>query len=382
MKRVNNLYKELYDIDNIYNMSNKVCRNVRNKKNVNNFETYKVEHIINIKNRLMNKNVTFSNYSIFMISDPKYRIVMSQNIEDKVINHLVGDYILTKVFESRYQDFVCATRVGKGTHYGIKLLKKYLNEMKNKYNNFYVLKIDIKKYFYNINHDILKDILKRKIKDKDSLNILNNIIDSTNKPYINEKISKLKENKIKYLINSNINNKEYLIKEIKNIPLYEYNKGVPIGDETSQAFGLIYLSELNNYIKDKLKIKYIVNYQDDFIILHQDREYLKYCLDKIKDYLNNKLKLEINKNKTKIDNIKNGIDFLGYRFYIKNKKIIMKLRNNTKKRFKKKIKDINLLLTNKLVSNKEYNIILSSYKGTLSYGNCNNLYYRYVNENI
>ena len=127
MKRVNNIYNKVYDIDNIIKVTNKVCCNVRNKNKVNIFETYKIEHIINIKNRLMSKNVTFSNYNIFMITDPKYRIVMAQNIEDKIINHLVAELFLVSVFDKKYTNYMCATRVGYGTGYGVKLLKKYLN---------------------------------------------------------------------------------------------------------------------------------------------------------------------------------------------------------------------------------------------------------------
>ena len=156
---------------------------------------------------------------------------MSQNIEDKVINHLVADYILVPTFEKKYLDCMCATRVGKGTHYGICLLVKYLNDIKRNYNNFYILKLDIKKYFYNIDHDILKRILKDNIKDKDALLVLNTIIDSTNKSYINKEITLLKNKRINYIKSSNLNNKdkEYLIDETNNIPLYEYNKGLPIG---------------------------------------------------------------------------------------------------------------------------------------------------------
>ena len=181
MKRLNNLYQETYKLENIIKMTDKVLKNVKNKKKVNNFETYKMEHIINIKNRLESKNIKFNKYNIFMITDPKHRIVMAQDIEDKIINHLVAEYILVKTFETKYTDSQIATRIGKGTSYGIKLLKKYLNKLKK--DNFYYLKIDIKKYFYNIDHNILKNILKDNIKDKDALNILNNIIDSTNNNY-------------------------------------------------------------------------------------------------------------------------------------------------------------------------------------------------------
>ena len=101
MKRLNNLYKETYDLDNIIDMTNKVCSKVRNKNKVNKFELYKSEHIINIKNRLQNKNIKLDKYNIFMITDPNCRIVMSQEIEDKIINHLVAEYILLKNFENK-----------------------------------------------------------------------------------------------------------------------------------------------------------------------------------------------------------------------------------------------------------------------------------------
>lgn len=378
MKRLNNLYKETYDLDNIINMTNKVCCKVRNKNKVEKFELYKSEHIINIKNRLKNKNIILDKYNIFMITDPKCRIVMSQEIEDKIINHLVAEYILVKTFENKYPESMCATRIGKGTHYGIKLLKKYLNEMKSKYDNFYILKLDISKYFYSIDHEVLKKIVSSKIKDQDSLNIINNIIDSTNKPYINEKIKNLKETRINYL--KRINASEKLIKEVEEIPLYEYGKGVPIGDQTSQAFGLIYLYEINHFIKEKLHIKYLINYMDDFIIIHHNKQYLKYCLKEIKTKLENEYKLKLNNKKTKIDSIKNSIDFLGFNFYIKNNKIIMKIRNNTKKKFKKRIKNLKLLKENKLISKKKYNMFLAGYKGHLSYGCCRSLIFRCLKE--
>ena len=243
MKRLNYLYEETYKLENIINMTNKVLKNVKNKKKVNNFETYKIEHIINIKNRLENKNIKFNKYNIFMITDPKHRIVMAQDIEDKIINHLIAEYILVKTFEPKYTDSQIATRVGKGTSYGIKLLKKYLNKLKN--DNFYILKLDIKKYFYNIDHNILKN----NIKDKDALNILNSIIDSTNKDYINKRITNLKTRKIQFL------NDKKQIKEIEKIPLYKHNKGCPIGDQTSQSFGLIYLYKFNHFFKRKITFK-------------------------------------------------------------------------------------------------------------------------------
>ena len=123
MKRLNNLYKEVCKLDNIVKMTNKVCTRVRNKNKVDKFETYKIEHIFSIYKRLNERNLDVGKYNIFMITDPKCRIVMAQNIEDKIINHLIADYILVKTFENKYTPFMCATRIGKGTLYGVRLLK-------------------------------------------------------------------------------------------------------------------------------------------------------------------------------------------------------------------------------------------------------------------
>ena len=379
MKRVSNLYHKVYDIDNINKMCDLVCSKVKNKEKIEKFMLYKSEHIINIRNKLKLKNLDFSKYSIFLITDPKCRVIMSQSIEDKVINHLVAKYLLVDVYENIYTNSMCATRKGKGSCYGIHLLKKYLNKIKYKYTNFYYLKIDIKKYFYNIDHNILKSILSHKIKDKDALEVLYKIIDSTNNNYINKRIDNLKNNRIHYLKDN------HLIREVEEIPLYKYNKGCSIGNQTSQAFGLIYLYEFNHYLKERLHLKYVINYMDDFIIIHEDKDYLKLCLKQIRKYLYNKLKLELNEKKTRIDNIKNGIDFLGYRFIIKNNKVIMKLRNRVKKNFKKKVKwlnELNELILNNYISKKEFKNLLSSYKGLMMYGDCNYLYYSYTNMNL
>lgn len=373
MKRLNNIYDNVYNLDNIIKMTDKVCSKVRNKDKVNKFETYKSEHIINIYNRLKNRDLRLEKYNIFMITDPKCRIVMAQEIEDKIINHLVAKYFLVDVFENKFVNTMIATRIGKGTHYGIRMIKKYINEMKDKYDNFYVLKIDIKKYFYNMDHDILKGLIKKKIKDEDVLNLLYEIIDSTNSEYVNRQIIKLKESRINYLKKLNLNK---LIKEVEEIPLYKYGKGCAIGNQTSQMFGLIYLNEVIHFIKEKLHIKYLINYMDDILIIHNDKDYLKYCLNKIINKLS-EYELEINKKKTKIESIKNGIDFLGFRFYI-DKKLVLKLRNITKKKFKKKVKDLKLLRDNNVINYKEFEVLLSSYKGHLKWGSCNSLYSTYI----
>lgn len=380
MKRLNNLYNDACKFENIVKMTNKVCIRVKNKEKVNKFENYKAEHIFNIYKRLNENNLNIGKYNIFMITDPKCRIVMAQEIEDKIINHLIAEYVLVKTFESKYGSSMCATRIGKGTLYGIQMLKKYLNEMKRNYDNFYILKIDISKYFYKIDHNILKSILNKKIKDKMALNILYSIIDSTNEKYVNEEILKLKNLRINYLKKSNLKNKNKLIKETQEIPLYESGFGVALGNQTSQAFGLIYLYEINHFIKENLHIKYLLNYMDDFVIIHYDKNYLKYCQKQITDKLKNDYNLKINYKKTRIDSIKNGIDFLGYKFYIKNNKVILKLKNHTKTKFKNRIKNIKKIRNCGYIDDKVFHVLVSTYDSVLKWGNSKNLRYQILKE--
>lgn len=255
MRRVNNIYDSILDIKVIQKIySSRVRVNTKNKLKLEKFENNYVSNMIYIKQILEERNYKPGRYNIFLIKEPKLRIIMSQNIIDKLINHVVTQYFLINIFESTLIEENVATRKNKGTKYGIFLLKKYLNEVKDK--NFYVLKFDISKYFFNLDHDIIKELLEHKIKDKDVLKILYDIVDSTDSCYVNERINLLKEKEIQRINNSNSKDKERLIKEIKELPNYEVGKGLPIGNMSSQFLAILYLNELDHFIKSKLKILY------------------------------------------------------------------------------------------------------------------------------
>ena len=113
--------------------------------------------------------------------------------------------------------------------------------------------------------------------------------------------------------------KKLKIKELDKIPYYNVGKGIPIGNMSSQVFALIYLNDLDHFIKETLKIEYYIRYMDDFILIHHDKEYLRECLKILEEELKKEYKLMLNE-KTQIINIKNGLDFLGFRFYIKTTK--------------------------------------------------------------
>ena len=323
MKRYRNLYG--VSIDDINEVYKEVRKNVRNKNKIYKFENYYSLNISKIKEVFDSGNYIPGKYNIFLIREPKYRIIMSQNIFDKVINHIVARKFLY-FLDSVLIDSNVATRKNKGTSLGVKFIRKYLNELDGE---IYALKFDLSKYFYNIDHEILTNLLKKKIKDKRVIDILIKIINSTNDEYVNECIIKLKEKEILKIKGSNLNDKEKLkrINEIERIPIYKK------GNVVSQILAIFYLNDLDHFIKEKLHIKYYIRYQDDGILLEYDKEYLKYCLDEI-----NKFVLDYGlclNDKTKIINVsKEGLGFLGFRFY----KGYIKIRNKNMKNFKRKIK--------------------------------------------
>ena len=224
-----------------------------------------------IYDTLLSSNYSIKPYNIFLIKHPKYRIVMSLNMNDKIINHYITIYALIPKLERYLDNRNIATRIGMGCDYGIKLLKRYIEKNK-KYGKFYILKLDIKKYFYNIDHDILKNMVKDKL-DKTEYNILCNIIDSTNSSYINDIIKRLKDEEL--LVTNRL-------KEVMDIPNYKYGKGLPIGNMTSQFFAIYYLSSLDHYIVHNLKIKYMIRYMDDYVLIHKDKNYLELCKNIVK----------------------------------------------------------------------------------------------------
>lgn len=266
MKRKGNLYQEIYKFENIVNAYNEVCKNTKNKRKVSRFKEYKCIYISRIHNILKTKKYKPGPCNIFTIYEPKERRIVSQNMQDKVINHLVSRHILYPAILPCLLDVNVASRKGLGTREGIRLAMKFHRICKIKYKKYYILKCDISKFFASINHDILKKKLEKRIKDKDALKIVFDIID-------NEK------------------------------------NGLSIGEMTSQVLAIFYLNDMDHFIKETLKIKYFIRYQDDFLLFHPSKKHLKYCLAELKKFLGNE-KLVLNK-KTRIYKSTNNFIFLG-----------------------------------------------------------------------
>lgn len=376
MKKINNLYNKINDIVVIMNMYDEVvAKNMRNKRKLLSFDDYYTCNINNIKKTINSNNYVPGKYNIFIIREPKLRIIMSQSVKDKIINHLVAQYFLVNVFDKTLIKENCATRINKGSHYALSIFKNYLNICRKKYQKFYLLKFDIAKYFYNIDHDIVKELIRKKIKDKKVLRMLDVIIDSTNYSYVNRTIISLKEREKKRVEKIKGQDKLERLAEIDRLPLYRKGKGLQIGNMTSQVIATFYLNELDHYIKEELGIKYYVRYMDDAILIHEDKEYLKYCLSEIEKILR-KYKLELNR-KTKIYSCNEEVEFLGFRFGLRDR-IMMKITNKTKKNLKKKMKKIYNKYEKEDISYDKLRSVRDSYMGHLNYGTCHNLTYQYL----
>lgn len=266
MKRKKDLYKNLLKMENILKAYNEVCSHTKNKRKVRNYKENKCIYISRIYNILKNKEYVVGKYNVFTIYEPKKRVIVSQNLQDKVINHLISRQILYPALIPCLINENVASIENKGTRYGLELAKKFHTICKIKYKEYYILKCDISKFFASIDKEILKNKIRKKIKDKDALEIVFKVIDSQ-------------------------------------------EQGLGIGNMTSQVLAVFFLNDMDHFIKEKLKIKYYVRYQDDFLLFHNSKKYLRYCLEEIKQFLG-KEKLVLNK-KSRIYKNTNNFIFLG-----------------------------------------------------------------------
>ncbi len=348
---------DIYDLLAVY--EKEISKHCKNKRKILKFDQNKIENICYIKYLLENNLYIPSKYNIFIIRDPKYRIVMSLNIKDKIVNHYFARFILIPKLE-KYLDSRCiATRKNMGTDYGIRLVKSYLEHNK-KYGNFYILKIDIKKYFYNIDHEVLKKLLIDKLTREEYL-ILEKIIDSTNLDYVNDSINKQVEIELK--------KRKHNAQKINDLPRYKYGKGLSLGAMTSQFLSIFYLYKLDFFIVHKLGLKYMCHYMDDILIMHHDKDYLKKCLSIITSKLENEYLLEVNQKKTFIVNNHEGFIFLGYHFKVINGKTIISIRQDTINKVNSRIKEITYQYQN------DYINFLKSFSSINTYYYC----FKYAN---
>ncbi len=315
-------FEKIISFDSLYNAHRRARLSKRHKKEVVQFEMNLSQNLYNLHYDLKFNKYKISGYHNFKIYDPKERLIQAISYKDRVLQHSLCDNYLMPLIETKLIYDNAACRKNKGTHFIINRLKGFMRaHYKNYDNGGYFIKIDIKKYFDSINHSLLKSKLKEIVNDSNILSLLFEIIDSYN---------------------------------------FSFDCGLPMGNQTSQCFALLYLDSVDKYIKHNLKIKYYVRYMDDMILIVKDKQFAVEIFNKIKIFIESH-SIEIN-SKSQIIAFKNGIEFLGWRFFVnKNGKVIQKLRKSTKKRINDKIKS--------KFNNKNFNLTVVSYKGFLLHGN-------------
>ena len=294
MKSFNNLYERIYNFENLYKAYLKARRNKRYKKEVLEFSKNLEENLIIIQNELLYRKYQPSRYREFIVYEPKKRLILALPFKDRVVHQAICS-VIEPIFDATFIHDTYACRKGKGTLAGVKRNAYFLNKAITNSAKVHYLKMDVSKYFYSIDHSVLKQLLRKKLRCKETLELLDVIIDNIDDP------------------------------------------GIPVGNLTSQLFANIYLSSLDHYIKEELEIKHYVRYMDDMIILHHNKRQLWEWFARIKLFLEEKLKLKFN-GKTSVSNIDGGIDFLGYRQFPHNRILRKRVMTKNYRKFNKFIR--------------------------------------------
>ena len=300
MKRAKSLFNQIISYDNVCLAWLKARRHKTSKNVVKNFSKNVNKNLLIVQKNLKSKPAILSSYSQFTIYEPKERLISVVPFIDRVMHHAIMN-VLEPVFEKQFIYHTYACRKGKGSH---KAIKYAFSKAKN---CEFFLKLDVKKYFDNIDHQILKQKLVRIIKDKECLDLLFDIIDS-----------------------------------------FSTEKGLPIGNLTSQFFANLYLSELDHFVLEKLKPSGYCRYMDDFLLFCNSKTELLKMYSKIESFCYEKLLLNLKP--FIFGKCKDGIAFLGYKITCKDVDLLQK----SKKRKKQKLKSINYEFENNLISKSKY----------------------------
>lgn len=286
MKRINNLFDKIISIENLNQAEIKARKGKSKQYGVTVFDKSPKENISRLYQMLLEKQYKTSEYTTFKIFEPKERLVFRlPYFPDRITHHAVMN-ILEPIFNKLFTADTYSCIKGRGIHGAANNLKIALKDQEN---TKYCLKLDIVKFYPNVDHEVLKNLLRKKFKDQDLLWLLDEIIDSAD--------------------------------------------GIPIGNYLSQYFANFYLTYFDHWIKETIQVKYYFRYADDIIILSNNKPHLHELLAEIKRYLNDNLKLQIKGNYQIFPVESRGIDFVGYVFYHTH----TRLRKSIKKRFAKAV---------------------------------------------
>lgn len=267
MKRYGYLYERVHSTENLYSAFHNAQKNKSKRKEVLDFAANLKENILEIQHELITQTYQVSPYQTFIQNEPKTRVIYKLPFKDRVVHWAIMQ-VIEPIWHVQFTADTYSCIRGRGVHSMVATMKRDIDN--NPEETKYCLKIDIAKFYPSINHEIMKAIFRRKIKDPKMLWLLDLLVDSTD--------------------------------------------GVPIGNYTSQFFANLYLSELDHLLKEELGVKFYYRYSDDIVILSHDKKQLHAWLVWINHYLVSERKLFI-KDNFSIFPITNGIDFGGYVTY-------------------------------------------------------------------
>ena len=337
MKTYNDIYKEICSVDNLNKAYNKARKSKAKKPYVVEFNANLEENLKNLQNRLVGFTYKPKPLKKFIIRDPKTRTIHASAFVDRIVHHALVN-VIEPIYEKIFISDSFASRKNKGTHSAVKRFEEFMRKVsgngrlvKNAINNNqiegYCLKADIKSYFGNVRHEILLEIIRKRIADENVIKLIRQILTNFDS-------------------------------DIKG-------KGMPLGNLTSQFFANVYLNELDYFVKHKLKAKYYIRYVDDFVIFHRSKKRLVYFEKEINNFLLSKLKIWLHPNKTKILALRNGVSFLGYKIFFHYKILVKRNRRALKNKAR-------LVLANKL-SREKFLEFLVGWNGHAKWSNSFNL---------
>jgi RNA-directed DNA polymerase len=312
---MNHDYEHIISLENLYEAWREFVKDKKNKKDVGEFSVNLSKNIYDLHLDLKNKAYIHGNYEQFSVNDPKPRIIHKAIVRDRLLHHAIYR-IIYPYFDTRfiYDSYSC--RLNKGTHKALNRFRDLARKASlNHSRTLWVLKCDIRKFFASIDHNILYQVVKRHAIDVDTLWLLEKVVESFSST--------------------------------------GKGKGLPLGNLTSQLLVNIYMNEFDQYMKHDLKVRYYIRYADDFVILSDEKEYLKSLLILIDGFLKEKLALNLHPDKVYIRTLASGVDFLGWVHFPYHRV----LRTATKRRMFKRLAE----------NQKEETV--ASYLGMLHHGN-------------
>lgn len=267
MKRIGNLYQKIYSIENL-EMAEAIARKGKSKQpGIRLHELNREANIQRLHDQLKNKTYKTSDYTTFTIFEPKERLIFRlPYFPDRITHHAIMN-VLEPIFVSIFTINTYSCIKGRGIHAALRAVKKSLKDTAG---TKYCLKLDIRKFYPNVDHTILKQLLRRKFKDAELLWLLDEIIESA--------------------------------------------EGLPIGNYLSQFLANFYLSYFDHWLKEEKRVKYYFRYADDLVFLSDNKPELHQLLADIRLYLSENLRLSLKDNYQLFPVEARGIDFVGYVF--------------------------------------------------------------------